>query len=142
MANIKTRRVKHDQLRNELGKIQVKNQDYVAGSPATYIMAGDLVSVASKDGGHLTVSKVVEGTVKTHTQIMVAIDEIREYGRVAAWYIITDINTLAQSVGDPVSNSTTTPGGYDISNAGTVKALGKVLVDHATEGVIILRPLV
>ncbi|GAG02568.1 unnamed protein product, partial [marine sediment metagenome] len=67
MANIKTRRVKHDQLRNELGKIQVKNQDYVAGDPATYIMAGDLVSVASKDGGHLTVSKVVEGTVKTHT---------------------------------------------------------------------------
>lgn len=142
MANIKSKRIKHDVLRNDLGKIQVKNQAYVAGTPSTYIDAGDLVSIMGKANGHIEVTKVVEGTALTHTQVMVAIDQIREYGRVASWYIITDINTNGQTQGDPVSNSAATPGLYDVTNAGTLKAIGKVLEVSATAGSIILRPLV
>lgn len=136
--SIKPGRIGEQIKTNELGKLKVKNPAYVAGSAGTYIEAGAILTVTGIDGAYLEVTEAQDGTTDENI-LCIASHQIRDFGTVVGWYIQEAQDTSAGAQGDSVYLSDATPGEWVITApAGSPIAVGKILVDSATVGVVIL----
>lgn len=142
-ANIKSKRVAPDRQENHLGSQFVKNSEYVEGTSSTYIAKYDIVALNGADGAYLTVERAEDGSTK-ETYLAVAGQQIRDFGAIREWAIETDVDTSgATTVEDPIYLSDSTPGAWTVTApAGAPIIVGKVLVKHATTGVVLIKPLV
>ena len=142
--NIKSKRLGADQGTNYVGRIKVKNEDWVDGTESTYIEKDEVVTIksCSADGSYLLVVPARDG-VTSEVQLAVAAYQIREFGAIVGWSIVTFVTT-GDTIGDPVYLSDATPGAYTTTApAGSPIAVGKVLIVGAAGiGKILLRPLV
>lgn len=135
---------KADRGTNHLGRQFVKSSEFVDGSSATYIPAGDIVTISGADGVYPTVERARDG-VTDEDMLFIAAAEIRGgVGLIEEWQIQTAVDTSgAAAVGDPIYLSDATPGKWVITApAGSPIKVGKVLVKDASAGVVLIRPLV
>lgn len=143
-ANIKSKRLGPDQITAFHGRVSVKNGEFVAGTPSTFIEKGEVVTLNSctADGSYNIVIPARDG-VTSETQLLVAAIQIREFGTVEKWQI-QDFDTSAKAIGDPVFLSDATPGAVTLTApAGSPITVGKVyIVGVAGTGKILVRPLV
>lgn len=142
-ANIKSKRVAPDRGTNHLGSQFVKNSEYVEGTSSSYISKYDIVVINGADGAYQTVERAEDGGTK-ETYLAVAVQQIRDFGAIGAWAVETDVDTSgATAVEDPIYLSDATPGAWTVTApVGAPIIVGKVLVKHATEGVVLIKPLV
>lgn len=139
MAGTKGGRIRADRSINHLGSKTILNEDYTEGSSGTYMAAGQLVSITGKTGGYESASKAQADVVSDSTDLWVCKDAIWEYGEVAQWAILEDVDTSAGAIGDDVFLSDTA-GGWSLTPGTSPIRVGKVLVSSATVGVVWLSP--
>jgi hypothetical protein len=143
-ANKKSKLIGPDQSIAHIGRIRIKNGEFVDGTASSYIEKGEVVtlSTCTSDGAYLIAVPARDG-VTSETQLMVAAYQVREYGEAELW-AIQDFVTTGATIGDPVYLSDATPGAVVLAApAGSPIAVGKVLiVGAAGTGKILVRPLV
>ena len=140
MGGIRTKRIKADQRFDNLNAIQVANASFVKHNSSTYLAAGDIVTITtSGTAAYLDVVKA-QGKGALARSLRFCATEGREYVRVVSWMRLADVNTAAAAVGDLVYLDDTTPGTWSLTPppTGTQIVVGKVLVSHASTGVILL----
>jgi hypothetical protein len=124
---IKSRRITPDQNKNFLGSILVKNDDFVDGTASTYITKGQVLSIVgtSSSGAYLHVTKADTGT--DETDLLVAMEDIRDTGRATDWYIFP-LDTSGASAKDPIYLDDATAGLVVLTKpTASAKRIGKAL---------------
>lgn len=134
---IKAKRIDSQRAVNELSKLDVKNPNYVSGTSSTYIPKGSIVRISATDGDFPEVTRAeADGSFSL---LKVALDEIRDYGRVVDWYVLGSQDTSAAAVGDPVYLSDTA-GEISLTPGTSSVVVGRVTKVSATVGEIWLEP--
>ena len=133
----KTKRIAEDRNRNELNKLAVKNPAFVDGNAATYIQPGQIVSVSGIDTGYLTVEEAIQGG--QDSTLMVALNEIREFGIVTEWFILTADTSTGVAKADVWLDDGTAGDAVLVKPAGAAIKVG-VILTAAVDGRILLMP--
>lgn len=135
----KPKRIGEQYTRDELSKLQVTNIDYVAGSPSTYIEAGEVISIVAFTNNKFSVRGAkATGANINESGLMVALNQIRDVGVAVTWYEKT-MATTGGALGAPVW-LTATEGQVTITNPGAGGVIVGKIQRVGVAGQVLLKP--